>query len=128
MQVRTLATHGIDKQSAGPQWPWDSIPGTYNVGGRRVTKPTSEIRDSSLGIDKAPGIQSTRTPQLRKANVGRMTAGRQGQSRRTLGRLRPCTRETVNLRSLNGTRQPLAFSKGHLALQHIFDLGPLRWR
>ena len=34
-----------------------STPGTYNVGGRRVPKSTDEGRDSSLEIDKAPGIQ-----------------------------------------------------------------------
>ena len=32
-----------------------SIPGTYKVGGRRMTKPTGLARDSSLGINKAPG-------------------------------------------------------------------------
>ena len=33
----------------------ESIPGTYKVGGRRMKKPTGLSRDSSLGINKAPG-------------------------------------------------------------------------
>ncbi|CDX49548.1 hypothetical protein MPL1032_100105 [Mesorhizobium plurifarium] len=33
-----------------------SIPGAYKVGGRHVRKPTGLPRDSSLRIDKAPGI------------------------------------------------------------------------
>ncbi|KFB08803.1 hypothetical protein EL18_03057 [Nitratireductor basaltis] len=34
--MRSTATDGL------------SIPGTYKVGGRRVTKPTGKVRDSSL--------------------------------------------------------------------------------
>ena len=33
----------------------EAIPGTYKVGGRRMSKPTGLVRDSSLGINKAPG-------------------------------------------------------------------------
>ena len=33
----------------------EAIPGTYSVGGRRVSRSRDRVRDSSLGIDKAPG-------------------------------------------------------------------------
>jgi hypothetical protein len=42
-----------------------------HVGGRHMSGPTSPDRDSSLEIDKAPGICSRRTPQPRLANVVR---------------------------------------------------------
>ena len=35
------------KESAGHKSRGTSIPGTYNVGGRHMTKPTGEARDSS---------------------------------------------------------------------------------
>ena len=43
-----------------------TTPETYKVGGRHMTKSTDKARDSSLRVDKAPGIQlSSRTPQPR---------------------------------------------------------------
>ena len=33
----------------------EAIPGTYKVGGRRMSRSRDRVRDSSLGIDKAPG-------------------------------------------------------------------------
>ena len=48
-----------------------SIPGTYKVGGRRVTKPTGLARDSYLGINKAPGkCLSCREAQTAVRNIG----------------------------------------------------------
>ena len=55
------------RQSAEPQKPWNdrSQEPTY-VGGRRVPKSTDKGRNSSLRVDKAPGIQlSSRTQQPR---------------------------------------------------------------
>jgi hypothetical protein len=40
-----------------------SIPETYNVGGHRVCRPTGLLRDSSLRIDKAPGMLSPAGPR-----------------------------------------------------------------
>jgi len=49
----------------------EAIPGTYKVGGRRVPKPTGLDRDSSLGINKAPGnMNSCRETQTVAANIG----------------------------------------------------------
>lgn len=42
-----------------------------------LPKPTGKDRDSSLRIDKAPGILSSRTPQLRTGNVGGRRLARQ---------------------------------------------------
>src|SRR5690606_137248 len=50
----------------------ETIPGTYKVGGRRVPGPTSPDRDSSLGINKAPGnMNSCREAQTVACNIGR---------------------------------------------------------
>ena len=44
-------------ESDDPRQPMERlIPGAYNVGGRRMPEPTGPARDSSLGINKAPGI------------------------------------------------------------------------
>lgn len=51
------------------------IPGAYNVGGRRVTKPTGRVRDSSLRINKAPGMRySCREAQIAITNIGCLAA------------------------------------------------------
>lgn len=42
-----------------------------------LPKPTGKDRDSSLRIDKAPGILSTRIPQRRLHYVGAKAAARQ---------------------------------------------------
>ena len=48
------------------------IPGAYKVGGRRVTKPTGRVRDSSLRISKAPGMRySCREAQIAIPNIVR---------------------------------------------------------
>lgn len=46
------------------------IPGTYNVGGRHVPKSTDQGRDSSQGINKAPGNTTPDEPhRARNTNL-----------------------------------------------------------
>src|ERR1700689_3750299 len=73
---------GSEGQARGRDGRGIVIPGIYRVGGRRVTKPTGKARDSSLRDRKAPGNTSTRTPQLRPANLGPPGEDCQRESRR----------------------------------------------
>src|SRR5947207_2509948 len=82
------AKYGLFEQWRSTQPVERSIPGAYKVGGRRVRKPTGLPRDSSLRIDKAPGISfSCREAQTASANIGRRLAERQrDEGRETRGR------------------------------------------
>lgn len=53
-----ISRESIGEERRSTQPVEKSIPGTYKVGGRRMSKPTSRDRDSSLGINKAPGKMS----------------------------------------------------------------------
>ena len=68
MHVRGLQCFGSDDPRRPVKW---LIPGAYKVGGRRVEEPTGSPRDSSLGINKAPGkCYFCREAQTVSANIG----------------------------------------------------------
>src|SRR5690606_3725937 len=83
-------------------------PGTYKVGGCHMSEPTGPARDSSLGINKAPGkCLSCREAQIVRTNIGRRGSFRHTimPRRRLLWRSWPATRPSAITRRIPETKR-----------------------